>query len=793
MSKYNFNFDINDNNTLSWIANSIEANTEVLEFGPANGRLTKYLCEQKNCTVDIVEIDEEAGIEAANYARKALLGNEQGDIEKYYWINNQNKYRYIIFADVLEHLRHPEIVLKRCNSIIEDNGKILVSLPNISHNSIIISLINDKFNYGPIGILDNTHLKFFTRGSFGEMALGAGWVIASEKANHIRVGENEIKFDYQCVSREVAKELRNRAQGDIYQYYFELVKKEQYLLGEYQHYVSLDCSSYYWSEICFMSNNGFSFANAVLKHFNPHEGKIDWDIVSDYCEGYVLIRPVNTNIVINNISIRCINERGEWENLEIEDSNAFFCAGVYYFIDENPEIKVKGFYGGTMRFQANILSYDFEPLVMAQLVEALKYEQNHIGEVCNTYEKYIKSLNQHLDECNQASNEYQKKIEDYQEEIEDYQEKNKQFQIQTKELLHRIDSISVISENEKKAIMSTYEEEIQRREAERLILLSNQKRSMFGIVKNWIKKILRLYRKITHHEKRVVINSVNNTLEKVPVTRKVSVVIPNYNYAKYLKERVDSILLQTYPVAEIYIIDDCSTDNSISVIENIIEDNKTEIPINLIINEHNSGSVFSQWQKAFEIAQNDYVWIAEADDSCNEKFLETVMRGFDDPEVIISYCESLTMNESNELLMGDLRVWIDIFNTGKWDNNYINSGVDEVAQSMCINNTIANVSSAIIRNGDYHNILEEAKQYKLAGDWYTYMNLLKRGKIAYFRDSLNYHRMQKQGLTLSTTHEKEYEEIVRLQEFAIKNFDISPDIKKKIYERRERERIRFGL
>ena len=187
------------------------------------------------------------------------------------------------------------------------------------------------------------------------------------------------------------------------------------------------------------------------------------------------------------------------------------------------------------------------------------------------------------------------------------------------------------------------------------------------------------------------------------------------------------------------------------------------------------------------------MWIAEADDSCNASFLETVMQGFEDEGVVISYCESLTMDENNVLMMKDLRMWIDLFATGKWEHDYIKDGVDEVAESMCINNTIANVSGAVIKNDDYFAILEGAKEYRLAGDWYTYMNILKRGKIAYFKESLNYHRLQTQGLTLSTSHEEEFGEIVRLQDFAINHFDISDRTKEMIYTRRERERVRFGL
>lgn len=273
----------------------------------------------------------------------------------------------------------------------------------------------------------------------------------------------------------------------------------------------------------------------------------------------------------------------------------------------------------------------------------------------------------------------------------------------------------------------------------------------------------------------------------------VVAVIPNYNYERYLDERIDSILFQTYPVREIIILDDCSKDNSVGLIEKRIRENKSNIKISLIQNENNSGSVFSQWQKAFQVANADYVWIAEADDSCDARFLETIMKAFEDKEMVISYCESLTMDEDNNLLMGDLRVWIDKCECGKWENDYIMDGKAEVEDTMCINNTIANVSSAVIRNGDYYQILEGAKEYKLAGDWYAYMNILKYGKISYCKQSLNYHRMQSQGLTLSTSYEQEYNEIIRLQEYAIENFEISEEVKEKIYKRREMERVRFGL
>ncbi|AIQ49630.1 hypothetical protein R70723_29945 [Paenibacillus sp. FSL R7-0273] len=275
--------------------------------------------------------------------------------------------------------------------------------------------------------------------------------------------------------------------------------------------------------------------------------------------------------------------------------------------------------------------------------------------------------------------------------------------------------------------------------------------------------------------------------------KKVSVVIPNYNYAEYIVERIDSVLLQTYPIHELIIIDDCSRDNSVEVIEKHLKKLGSPQNIKFIINEKNSGNVFAQWQYGFKHASGDYVWIAEADDSCHPRFLESIMEGFDDDRVVISYCESLTMNEHNQVLMKDLRPWIDIYKTGKWDKSYIIDGVEEITSTMCINNTIANASSVVFKNGDYHEILEVSKGYRLAGDWYAYMKILELGKVAYLDESLNYHRMQEKSVTLSIDKKMEFDEICRMQDYALNNYALKEDVKQRVLERRERERLRFGL
>lgn len=121
MFKYDFGLDIYTDNANADIIGRIENGCKVLEFGSANGRMTKYLKEEKQCCVDIVEIDEEAGKCAAIYANTACLGVTDGDINRTKWqeILKGNLYDVIVFADVLEHLIDPLNILKKMRSFLE--------------------------------------------------------------------------------------------------------------------------------------------------------------------------------------------------------------------------------------------------------------------------------------------------------------------------------------------------------------------------------------------------------------------------------------------------------------------------------------------------------------------------------------------------------------------------------------------------------------------------------------------------------------------------------------------------
>lgn len=281
--------------------------------------------------------------------------------------------------------------------------------------------------------------------------------------------------------------------------------------------------------------------------------------------------------------------------------------------------------------------------------------------------------------------------------------------------------------------------------------------------------------------------------------KKVSVVIPNYNYAHYISKRINSILKQNYPVYELIILDDCSKDNSEEVIlEEIdkIKNGKYNIKVKYIPNKDNSGNVFKQWQKAFEVSTGDYLWIAEADDLCSKYFLNVVMKKFDDPDVIISYTESNAIDENGKIFKSNLRDWIDIYDTGKWDNSYVVDGKNELMETLCINNTIANVSSVVFRknvNIDYKKYLKESQKFVLAGDWYFYSKVLLHGKIAYDRSSFNYHRMHSGSVTTTTDNFVHYQEIFGIQESIMRDVEVPLNVKERIEERRFNLRRQFCI
>lgn len=267
---------------------------------------------------------------------------------------------------------------------------------------------------------------------------------------------------------------------------------------------------------------------------------------------------------------------------------------------------------------------------------------------------------------------------------------------------------------------------------------------------------------------------------------KISVIVPNYNYEKFMEQRIYSILNQNYKIYELIILDDCSKDNSIDKINKIVNAIKDYVNVKTIYNDKNSGSAFKQWKKGMEVATGDYVWIAEADDYCEKNLISTLVKPIEhDKNIMISYSDTAFIDVFGTIILKSIKPEIDIQKSEHWNKSYVNNGIDEIKNYSFLNCTIANVSSCIIKNGNYEEYLKMSGEYKQAGDWLFYVNLISNGDIAYTDKVLNYYRVHGNNVSSTMNHQKHIDEINKIHKFYIEKFNLEDVHKQKMKERIE--------
>lgn len=209
----------------------------------------------------------------------------------------------------------------------------------------------------------------------------------------------------------------------------------------------------------------------------------------------------------------------------------------------------------------------------------------------------------------------------------------------------------------------------------------------------------------------------------------VSVILPNYNHAPYLDQRIQSILNQTYPNFELIILDDKSTDNSVEVINKYKDHPRVST---IVLNETNSGSTFIQWDRGLDLAKGDIVWIAESDDYCDPEFLETCVEEFQKTkDCVVAYCTSEYVDAENNDL--------GTYNPYKKEVYRMN-GLDFIKQRMYYGCTIWNASSAIFRKDVALGVDKQYEDYKACGDKLFWLEMAEKGSVVHVNRVMNYFR-----------------------------------------------------
>lgn len=226
----------------------------------------------------------------------------------------------------------------------------------------------------------------------------------------------------------------------------------------------------------------------------------------------------------------------------------------------------------------------------------------------------------------------------------------------------------------------------------------------------------------------------------------VSIIVPNYNHAPFLPQRLESIFGQTFDDFEVILLDDASTDGSAELLNTYAKHPKVS---HFIVNEQNSGSPFKQWRKGIELAKGEYIWIAETDDFAHPEFLSrstTVLK--QNPKASLVYTDSLIVdgNGKEHGLWGNSKN--TSFKTKRWSADYYAGGSNEILNYLLYKTTINNASAMLFRKDNFTDeIRNKMVQYKNVGDLFSYIAVLLQGDVAYLAQPLNYYRVHNENTT----------------------------------------------
>lgn len=212
--RYSYPIDLNSNSTAAKVLRLCGAEKKVLELGCAGGHMSQILTE-RGCHVVAVEIDPEAAAAAEAFCERVIVGDvEEIDIEAEL---GTARFDVVVAADVLEHLRNPGGLLARLKPFLEPEGYIVASLPNIAHGSVRLSLMSGSFPYSEKGLLDQTHLRFFTIDTVRSMFEEAGYFITHLDRNKLDIEHSEVPFP-KPVPAAVLETLKDDPEAETYQF-----------------------------------------------------------------------------------------------------------------------------------------------------------------------------------------------------------------------------------------------------------------------------------------------------------------------------------------------------------------------------------------------------------------------------------------------------------------------------------------------------------------------------------------------------------------------------------------------
>ncbi len=202
--------------SLSVLASLVAPHSTVLDLGCGSGALGQHLAETRSCTSDGVTLSEAEAEHARPHYRRVVVDNlESCNLTATF---AGQRYDFIVCADVLEHLSRPERVLEACRTMLAPDGRLLISVPNAAYSGLLAELMQGEFRYRDEGLLDRTHLRFFTRRSLTRFLAEQRWTLDSLDTVRRELPDSEFQVAFDSLPPSVARHLLGTADALTYQF-----------------------------------------------------------------------------------------------------------------------------------------------------------------------------------------------------------------------------------------------------------------------------------------------------------------------------------------------------------------------------------------------------------------------------------------------------------------------------------------------------------------------------------------------------------------------------------------------
>ncbi|MGH9320734.1 MAG: class I SAM-dependent methyltransferase [Vicinamibacteria bacterium] len=211
-----FEIDLDADTVHTRIIGRVGRGKKVLELGCSSGYMSRVLVERFECRVTGVERDRAAAERAGKVCDRVLLA----DLERLDFAAELGSERFdvVVCADVLEHLRDPVAVLSAVRPLLSDQGYLVASIPNVAHASIIAELIEGRFDYRPEGLLDETHLRFFTLASIHDCFERGGFAVTGLDRIRVEPELTEFRTEVSALPDELLRAIRSHPESTTYQF-----------------------------------------------------------------------------------------------------------------------------------------------------------------------------------------------------------------------------------------------------------------------------------------------------------------------------------------------------------------------------------------------------------------------------------------------------------------------------------------------------------------------------------------------------------------------------------------------